>query len=271
MQKEVYNEIMKKTEEKLRKETSFTRRNYTVLLLAWAGWGIGTIISAVSIFSHINIRASETFAGWASIILAILGTGMIIVFQFMLKYFVDDVQAKAWWKGGADKGMMTAKLVAGVIGLAAGAFLSIHGAAKAVDYVRKEKTEENLPLVSSEAIKTEFGARVAALQHQRETYENSTWRGKPTPQALKGVKQIDAQIAAIDVERRVMLAKADSTNAALISEYRTETTVNSNAAKGFMGIVEIVIIPLCLLLIGLFDDGVKKEAKDLGMKVPQTF
>lgn len=271
MNKDVYNEIVKGSVEKLRKDNSFIRRNWTVLILAWIGWAIGTIVSAFSIFSHITIRAGQTFIPAIAITLAVLGTVSIIVFQFMLKYFVDDVQAKAWFKGGSDRGMMLAKLVAGLLGLVFGALLSINGAAKAVDYVRKENTEENLPLVSQEEIRRGFDARRAALQHQRETYEASTWKGKPTPQSLRGVRQIDAQINQLDNEMRVELFKADSLNTSMLTEYRAETQVNSNAARGFMWINELLIIPLCLLLIGLYDDGVKKEAKSLGIDNEVTF
>lgn len=271
MQSDTYNDIIEKSKDKIRKDNSFIRRNYPVLVLAWVAYIIATLVSTGAVAAHVFIRMHETFNTVVAAIFTVLITGLVVVFQFMLKSFVDDCQAKAWRKGGSDRVMMLGKIVAGLTGLIAGAMLSINGADKAVDFVRKEKTETAVKTIDLVPIKTEFDSRIAALQRQRAVYEASTWKGKPTPHALRGVKKIDDQIALINAERAAKVAQVDSSNVALLSEYQAETATNSNAARGFMGIAEILIIPLCLILIGIFDDGVKREAKSIGVQVGQTF
>jgi len=271
MQSDTYNDIIEKSKEKIRKDNSFIRRNYPVLVLAWVAYIIATVVSTGAVAAHVFIRLGETFNTVVAVIFTVLITGLVIVFQFMLKYFVDDCQAKAWRKGGSDRFMMLGKIIAGLVGLIAGAMLSINGADKAVDFVRKEKTETAVKAIDLAPIKTEFDSRIAALQAQRRTYEASTWKGKPTPQSLRGVKKIDEQIALINAERGAKVMQIDSVNTAMLSEYQAETATNSNAARGFMGIAECLIIPLCLILIGIFDDGVKREAKSIGVKLPDPF
>lgn len=271
MQTETYNDIIEKSKDKIRKDTSFIRRNYPVLVLAWVAYIIATVVSTGAVAAHVFLRLNETFNTVVAAIFTVLITALVIVFQFMLKAFVDDCQAKAWRKGGSDRVMMLGKIIAGLTGLIAGALLSINGADKAVDFVRKEKTETAVKTIDLAPIKTEFDSRIAALQAQRRTYEASTWKGKPTPHALRGVKRIDDQIALINAERMAKVMQVDSVNTAMLSEYQAETATNSNAARGFMGIAEILIIPLCLILIGIYDDGVKKEAKSIGVQVGANF
>jgi len=270
MNTEAYNTIIGKTEDKLRKDNSFVRRNYIVHQIAKVIYIAASIASAFAIWTHLHLRAGETFGSAIAIIIASFLTLLIAGCQYMIKPFVDDWQAQAHIKGGEDGAMMFFKGLIAVIGIVAGVWLSLNGAAKAVDVVRKESVAENLPLVSIENIKREHSQRRAELQHQREGYETNTWEGKLLKDGLKGIKYIDGQISMIDSDERTAIAKADSTNTALLSEYYAETKINAAGAKGFMGFSEFLII-LCAFMMGLFEKGTKNEAKSLGVKVSNPF
>ena len=88
--------------------------------------------------------------------------------------------------------------------------------------------------------------------------------------ALKQSSKINDILSTVETERAAAIAAAEAKNQAALDEYLAETKVNQAGAKAFMGFAEFAIV-LCIVLIGLFDDGVKKEAKGLGVQVNQPF
>jgi len=270
MQTETYNTIIENSKNKIRKDSSFVRRNYVVLWVAWVIYIFATLASTVSIFTHINLRAGETFLPGIALVIAGLGTVLVISFQFMLKFFVDDWQARAHVRGGSEGAMMALKGVMGVIGIVAGVMLSLGGAEKAVDVVRKQSTIENVPLISIDSISTYYDQRRASYQQAQSAYLGTKWKGNITAPALKQSAKINDMLANVDQERAANIAAAEAKNQAALDEYYAETKINQAGARGFMGFAEFAIV-LCIVLIGLFDDGVKKEAKELGVKVERTF
>ena len=270
MQAETYNTIIEKSKDKIRKDSSFVRRNYIVLWVAWIIYIFATLASTVSIFTHINLRAGETFLPGIALVVAGLGTVLVISFQFMLKFFVDDWQARAHIRGGSEGAMMGLKGVMGIIGIAAGVMLSLGGADKAVEVVRKESTIENVNLISVDSISNYYDQRRAEYQRAQSAYLGTKWKGNVTAPALKQSAKINDILANVEAERAATIAAAEAKNQAAMDEYYAETEVNKSGARAFMGFAEFAIV-LCIVLIGLFDDGVKKEAKGLGVQVGQTF
>jgi hypothetical protein len=270
MQAETYNTIIEKSKDKIRKDSSFVRRNYVVLWVAWVIYIFATLASTVSIFTHINLRAGETFLPGIAIVVAGLGTVLVISFQFMLKFFVDDWQAKAHVRGGSEFAMMVLKGAMGVIGIIAGVMLSLGGAEKAVDVVRKQSTIENVPLISVDSISNYYDQRRAEYQRLQTAFMNTKYKGTTVAPALKQGAKFTDILAGVENERAAAIAQADAKNKAALDEYLAETKINQAGAKGFMGFAEFAIV-LCIVLIGLFDDGVKKEAKGLGVRADQTF
>jgi hypothetical protein len=270
MQAETYNTIIEKSKDKIRKDSSFVRRNYVVLWVAWVIYIFATLASTVSIFTHINLRAGETFLPGIALVIAGLGTVLVISFQFMLKFFVDDWQARAHIRGGSEGAMMALKGVMGIIGIVAGVMLSLGGADKAVDVVRKESTIENVDLISIDSISNYYDQRRAEYQRSQASFMNTKYKGTTVAPALKQGAKFTDILAGIEQSRVADIAAAEAKNKAALDEYYAETKVNQSAARGFMGFAEFAIV-LCIVLIGLFDDGVKKEAKGLGVQVGQTF
>lgn len=270
MKPETYNTIIDKSKDKLRKDNSFVRRNYQVFWIALGIYVLATILSASSIFAHLKIRADETFVSGLSYVLAGAGTILVIGFQFMLKFFVDDLQAGAHNKGGGDFAMMVLKGCMGVFGIVMGVMLSLGGAEKVVDFVSKKDTVINVDLISIDSISNYYDQRRAEYQRTQSAYLGTKWKGNVTAPALKQSAKINDILANVEQERAATIAAAEAKNQAAMDEYNLETSANKSQARGWMGFAEGAIV-LCIILIGIFDDGVKREAVDLGVKVGQTF
>lgn len=253
-----YDHLLQTAEDKVKKDNSFVRRNYPVFWIATFIYVAAMVFSFAAEFSHINIRASEIFNSTIAVSLAVILSLIIEGLKFIGKYAVDDYQAGAHLKPGAEKSMFYTKIILAVLGFGLSIWLSVEGASKVTDFVRKKDAIEKVDLVSIEDTKREFDSRLAQLQKDRTMYENSTWKGKPTQEGLRGASKVDQQITDLGNERRAALAKADSTNTAAMLEYKVDTDSNKSYAKGFAGVAEVVMI-VCIFLIGFFDDGLKEE------------
>lgn len=270
MQPETYNTIIEKSKDKLRKDNSFVRRNYLVFWIALTIYILATILSASAIFANLRLWADETFFPALGVILAVLGTIIVLGMQFMLKLFVDDIQAGSHNKGGSDGAMMALKGILGAGGIAAGVWLSLGGAGAVVEYVAKKETSINVDLISVDSISNYYDQRRAEYQRAQSAYLGTKWKGNITAPALKQSAKINDILANVEAERAATIAAAEAKNQAAMDEYYAKTNNNKARAKGWMGIAE-ALIALAIILIGIFDDGVKKEAKNLGVKVQQTF
>jgi hypothetical protein len=270
MKAETYNAVIEQSKNKIRKDTSFVRRNYPVFWIALGIYVLATCLSASSIFAHLQIRASETFASGISTILAAAGTLIVIALQFMLKYFVDDIQAGSHNKGGGDFAMMIFKGVMGVIGIVFGVMLSLGGAEKVVGYMAKKNTSINVDLVSIDSIQSIYNAKTEKYQQTQSAYLNNKWKGNTTAPALRQSAKYTDILANLESERANAIASAELKNSEAMAEYKVDVQGNKTQAMRWMGIAEGAIV-LCVILIGIFDDGVKREAKDLGVTVKSTF
>lgn len=270
MQTDSYNTLMSKTEAKLRKETSFVRRNYVVYWIVTILYIAASLASAFTIFVHLNLRGSETFKPAVAVIIAAFLTLLIAGCQYMIKEVVDDWQAKAHIKGGADGAMMFFKGLAALIGMVGGVWLSLGGASKAVDVVRKEATEINVDLVSVDSIRNYYDSRIAQINASIGKQEGTTYKRKITAPATKNLSTLFSTVNDLEKQKAADMAAATAKNDALLAEYQAETKVNAAGAKGFMGFAELLIL-VCAIMRGLFDDGMKKEAKSLGVQAGVPF
>jgi hypothetical protein len=265
MHTEDYNRVIGKATEKLRKDTSFVRRNYPVFWIALLLYILCTVFSGAAIFAHVNIRATEIFAPlWAGILTGVI-TVIILGAQFMFKFVVDDWQARVVTKGGADFAMMLFKAALGTVGMIFAVTLSYNGAAKITDYVRKEEQSENVALISTDSIRAYYDARIAGIDESVKEQEGTKWQKSITSQANKNLSVLYNNIAALESEKLAALKDAQKRNDVTIAEYKSGTVENKSYAKGFAGIAELLAL-ICIVLIGIFDDGLKKEAKSLGVR-----
>lgn len=270
MNTEAYNTIIGKTEDKLRKDTSFVRRNYIVYQVAKVIYIAASIASAFAIWIHVHLRAGETFDAAVAVIIASFITLLIAGCQYMIKPFVDDWQAQAHIKGGEHGTMMFVKGLFGVIGIGLGVWLSLNGASKAVDVVRKDTTFENVKLISEDSIARYYDAQIAQINGSIGRAESTTYKKKITAPATKNLTILFTTVNTLQEKKAAELADAKAKNDAMLAEYKDETKINAAGAKGFMGLAEFLIV-LCAWMMGLFDKGTKNEAKSLGIQVDQTF
>lgn len=268
MHTEDYNRILGKATDKLRKDTSFVRRNYPVFWIALIMYILCTIFSGAAIFAHVNIRAGEIFAPlWAMILTGVI-TVIILGAQFMFKFVVDDWQARVVTKGGADFAMMLFKAALGTAGMIFAITLSYQGAEKITMHNRKQDQMQAVALISTDSIRSYYDARIAEIKTSVEQQEGTKWKKSITSQANKNLTVLYNTIADLEKEKLAALKDAQARNDQTILEYDGETSENAGYAKGFAGIAEALAL-LCIVLIGIFDDGLKNEAKSIGVKVEQ--
>jgi len=270
MQPETYNTIIGKSEDKLRRETSFVRRNYSFYWIATILYILASLGSAFTIFMHMNMRAGETFYPTVAIIIASFITLVIAGCQYMIEPLVDDYQAKAHIKGGSDGALMFLKGLAALVGIVGGVWLSINGASKAVDVVRKDTTFENIKLISEDSIARYYDTQIAQINGSIGKQEGTTYKRKITAPATKNLTILFSTVNDLQAKKAAELADAKAKNDLVLAEYKDETKVNAAGAKGFMGFLELLIV-ITAVMRGVFNDGLKKEAKSVSIKAGQTF
>lgn len=270
MKTDDFNRVIDSAKDKLRKDTSFVRRNYPVFWIALIMYLLCTAFSGSAIFAHVNIRLSEIFSTlWASIITGVL-TVIVLGAQFMFKYVVDDWQAGVVTKGGADFAMMIFKGLLGTAGMVFAITLSWNGAAKITSHVREGAQIENVKLISVDSIQQYYDGQIADVNAKIARQENNTYRKAITAQSNKNLATLYATLKDLQDRKAADISNAQGRNDAEIGSYKSETTENQSYARGFAGIAEGLAL-LCIILIGIFDDGLKKEAKELGVQIGQPF
>ncbi len=270
MKTDDYNRVLGSAVDKLRKDTSFVRRNYPVFWIALIMYLLCTAFSGAAIFAHVNIRAAETFAPlWAGILTGVI-TVVILGAQFMFKFVVDDWQAGVVTKGGADFYMMLFKGALGVAGMIFAITLSWNGAAKITDHVREKDAIENVSLISTDSIRNYYDTRIAEINGRIGKQEGTTYKRRITAQANENLSVLFSTVNQLESEKAQAIKDATTRNDTAFGAYKSETIENQSYAKGFAGIAEGLAL-LCIILIGIFDDGLKKEATALGVKVSEPF
>lgn len=270
MKAEDYNRVLSTAADKIRKDNSFVRRNYPVFWIALILYLLCTAFSGAAIFAHVNIRAVEIFGSlWAGILTGVI-TVIILGAQFVFKFVVDDWQAGVITKGGADFYMMLFKSAFGLTGMIFAIMLSWSGAAKITDYKRNNDTFEKVKLVSVDSIANYYDSRIAQINGQIGKQEGTTYKRRITAQANQNLSVLFSTVSQLESEKAKAIKDVTEKNDAALANYRSETVENQSYARGFAGIAEALAL-LCIILMGIFDDGLKKEAKEIGVRVEQDF
>ena len=269
MNNEILNNELNKAAKKAGKDKSFIRRNFWVwVLVAYFIYPTATIFSAITEGGHIYSRAFETFAhSTAAWLITIVLVVILESSKYLLKFAVDDLQANVFTKGGAELFAFFVKAIWGLLALGISIFLSISGASKISGDWRKADQSNVVATVSLDSINTKYDARIAPYQAQVNSLRRNTWEGVMNPVSVRSMDRVNKIIEGIESERSQEIAKANSENTALIEEYKGATIDNQSYAQGFAGISEAIIL-LCIIFIGVYDDGIKKEAKGLGINAP---
>jgi hypothetical protein len=260
MNSEAFDLQMKRAQERLENQKSFIRRNYFMwVFIAYLMYPAATIFSAYYEGQHIFVRMKEVTGNFGG---ALLLTGMLVLMlegsKYFLKLAVDDWQAGALHKGGADAFGFIVKIIWGLVALGFSIYLSLEGAKKISTDNRENRMNSEVALISIDSINTVFDQRLAPYQASAKSYQGTTWKGVMTAGAIKAAQANNKTISQIEDQRAAAVEKANLENQARLEKYQSTTVQSANYATTFAGIAEFVIL-LCVVFIGIYDDGVRKE------------
>lgn len=222
-------------------------------------WSMAT--AAGNIYIRISEMLGETL--FAMICAGVAGFA-IVGLQFISgKGMVDDLQVGILKQGKdgenlyplADRLFFFLKANGFVAMTAVSITLSINGVGKANEWFREVKNPPALAAADVAYYDQEL-ARIDGLIAVEKTRK---WKGVLTTEASRQIKKYEANAAKLRDQRQAAIQKTDEANAELLADYDAKTASNTSALRGVGGVAEIIII-FCVLFIGLYDDGLYREA-----------
>lgn len=244
---------------------SFIGRNYylfygvVLVYIAASLWSMTT--AAGNIYLRVAAMLGENV--WA-IIAAVVGGVSIVGLQFVSgKGAVDDLQIgilKTAPDGEAlhslgDRVFFFLKAAGFIAATAVSITLSLDGVGTANDYFRNEKR----PFQDLTASVEFYDNQIAALNTSIAQEQTRKWKGVLTTDASRRIAKYEAKKKKLINQRADDLAKVAAVNTKRKAEYDAKTASNEKALTGVGGVAEVVII-FCVIFIGLYDDGLYREA-----------
>lgn len=257
----IINKEKQRAADKVAYADSFIARNYWLwVLVAFVAYPISSILSAMTEGGHVFLRLSAT----GSPIIAWTGTVLIVILIESLKYIlgkgaVDDLQAGVFSSDRSFVAAFFVKALGFIAVMGFSIFLSVSGAPDINEYLRKQMKPVEAEYVNLEDINSQFDNEALPFHNNIATYKKTTWKGKIVEDARKMIMKEQDQIAAIEARRSAALAAAMEENSRIRAEWEEQTAKNGNYMTGFAGLGEAICI-FCLIFIGIYDDGLKKEA-----------
>lgn len=244
---------------------SFIGRNWFLFRGVVLVYILASLWSAATAGGNIYIRISEMLGeNWFAMGLAAIAGGAIVFLQYISgKGAVDDMQVgilKANKDGEhmypiADRVFFFLKATGFVAMTTVSITLSINGVGKANEWFREVKNPPALAAADVAYYDQEL-ARIDGLIAVEKTRK---WKGVLTTEASRQIKKYEANAAKLRDQRQAAIQKTDEANAGLLADYDAKTASNTSALKGVGGVAEVIII-FCVLFIGLYDDGLYREA-----------
>lgn len=244
---------------------SFIGRNWFLFRGVVLVYILASFWSAATAGGNIYIRISEMLGeNWFAMGLAAIAGGAIVFLQYISgKGAVDDMQVgilKANEDGEhmypiADRVFFFLKATGFVAMTTVSITLSINGVGKANEWFREVKNPPALAAADVAYYDQEL-ARIDGLIAMEKTRK---WKGVLTTEASRQIKKYEANAAKLRDQRQAAIQKTDDANAGLLADYDAKTASNTSALKGVGGVAEVIII-FCVLFIGLYDDGLYREA-----------
>lgn len=260
-----------------RVKQSFIGRNYYLFYGVCVVWVVASLWSAATASGNIYIRTSGMFGeGWVAAIAAILAGVTLVGLQFISgKGAVDDLQVGIinkdkqgeWRYAFSDRAFFFLKSLAFVFVTSVSITLSLNGVATANDWFRNDRR----PFQAAQADVSFYDAEIARIQGSIEQEKTRKWKGVLTTDASRRIAKYEAQKAKVIEQRQTAIAAVDAINSEAKSRYDKRTKSNAALLQGFGGVAEVVII-FCVIFIGLYDDGLYREARvKSGPSAPQAF
>lgn len=114
-------------------------------------------------------------------------------------------------------------------------------------------------LASMDSLNKVYDKRLLPYQQNMEAARNTRWKGSVTRDAMKNLTSTQSTVDHIESERSVAADSLSAYNARITEAWTAKTASSANWLKGFAGIGEVLKI-FCLIFIGIYDQGVIKEA-----------
>lgn len=250
--------------EKLAHVNSFIQRNYGLwVAISFGIYPLAAIFSAITEGSRIYLSVYEVVPSSA---MAMVATGILVLLIEVVMFFtgktaVDDVQAGVFSLGGAHVAAFALKLIIfiGVTGFSIS--LSLSGAHdSSISMAAKNKPPM---LASMDSLNQVYDKRLLPYQQNMEAARSTRWKGSVTRDAMKNLTATQSTVDRIESERAAAADSLTAYNARITQAWSDKTATSANWLKGFAGIGEALKI-FCLIFIGIYDQGVIKEAHGSG-------
>lgn len=244
---------------------SFIGRNFYLFYGFCVVYFLAAIWSMATAGGNLYIRAVGMF-GETTIALVLAGIGAfgLVGLQFLTgKGAVDDLQIRIlsrnsegeYKHGLGDRALFFLKAI-GFVGATFVSFtMSIDGAEAGNEYLRTERRAPKLEMEDTRY----FDEQLARIAANIETERGRKWQGVLVTDAARRIERYEKQAEAVRSERAKYLARIGEKNDAAWAKWQKQTEENTVRLQGYTGVGEIICI-ICVLFIGLYDDGLYREA-----------
>lgn len=270
----IQQQEMERANRKAAHATSFIARNYWLwVVVAFVLYPLSAVFSAVTEGGHILIRARAMLGeGWVPMAITLI----LVIMIESLKYFlgkgtVDDLQANPFSEGGAALAAFTVKTLGFLAIMTFSVMLSVNGAGVMNDYFRKtvKPVTSEVGYLDESAIIARYDQELLPHRENIKQYAEIKWKGTITVDARRMIRAEQRQIDQIIAARDTELARARANNDEMKTTWVSDTQENSSYAMGFAGLGEAICL-FCLIFIGVYDDGIKKQVHKGGLQIVST-
>ena len=240
-------------------------------MVAWVFYPLSAVFSALTEGGHVLLRMQTSMGGG---IAPIAVTAILVLIIEGLKYLlgkgaIDDIQAGVFSESGAHRAAFTVKALGFMGVMAFSIMLSIQGAPELNRHLREQYQPVQASEVSLDSINQQYDQEILPHRNNIATYERTTWKGKIVSEARRMILAEQKAIETIEARRNEDLALARADNQQINADYAARTQENGQWAMGFAGLGEIVCL-FCLIFIGIYDDGLAREAEQNAAPLPQS-
>lgn len=245
---------------------SHVGRNYYLFYGVVAIYAVAALWSATTAAGNIYIRAAGMMGqGTFALIAAGIAAVAIVGLQFVSgKGTVDDLQIGIlgkdkqgeWNYSFSDRSFFFLKATAFLFATAVSVILSINGVKTANEWMRNDVR----PFTEQVADVSFFDAQIEAINVNIRQEQTRKWKGVLTTDASRRIAKYEDKKAQLIAQRQKVINETNERNKEGRATYDAKTEGNSAMLQGFGGVAEFVCC-FCIVFIGLYDDGLYREAK----------